>query len=133
LPAVDNHPLSLLEFIQCSGNPANNRMARMLTRDSPSLCDDLHYEDTLSSAKKALESMDFFGLTEDQLSTKKLFETSFGVKFMGSFQQFNSTAAETVLHENVNNDVLSLLHQKNSIDIELYAYAKSLFYKRLGN
>ena len=104
----------------------------MLTKDVASQCAELDYEETLSSGKKALESLAFIGLTDDEKNTKKLFEATFGVKFLDSFQQSENATAELVLSKVVNSELIGMLHKKNNLDIEIYAYAKSLFYKRIN-
>ena len=82
----------------------------------------------LESAKENLRNMAFFGLTEYQRATQYMFEHTFKLKFIEDFVQRNVThAAETKLTDEQQKKVLEV----NRLDIELYQYAKDLFFQRL--
>lgn len=82
----------------------------------------------LQSAKDNLQSMAFYGLTEYQRATQYMFERTFKLKFIDPFIQRNVThAGETQLTEEQKAKVI----EKNRLDIELYQFAKDLFFQRL--
>ena len=82
----------------------------------------------LKSAKDNLQSMAFVGLTEYQAATQYLFERTFKLKFIEDFVQYNQTHASQVdVTPNERQDVQKV----NALDIELYSYAKQLFFQRL--
>ena len=82
----------------------------------------------LKSAKDNLASMAFVGLTEFQAATQYLFERTFKLKFIEDFVQYNQTHASQVdITSQERHDVESV----NVLDVELYRYAKELFFQRL--
>lgn len=82
----------------------------------------------LQSAKDNLQAMAFFGITEYQAATQYLFERTFKLRFIEDFVQYNQTHASQVdITPNQRQDVQKV----NALDIELYRYAKELFFQRL--
>ena len=91
----------------------------------------------LESAKKNLESMEFFGLTEYLHLSQRLFEQTSYCKL------FNKCSFQSYLEQDLSNNQtyeysqrnLTQFHfdqikQINSDDIELYEYARKLFFQR---
>ena len=82
----------------------------------------------LQSAKDNLRDMAFFGLTEFQQDMQMMFENTFNLRFTRDFDQYNQTHAKKA-------DISPKQHQHiielNKLDIELYQYAKDLFFQRL--
>ncbi|RMZ94673.1 heparan-sulfate 6-O-sulfotransferase 1 [Brachionus plicatilis] len=113
----------------------NNRQTLLLS-DSGYDCENKTGEQMLEEAKKNLQSMAFFGLTEYQNYTQKLFLKIFSKNFKlaEEFAQSNRTFAETFI--NKQNDTVQIpyleeIKRLNKLDIELYSFAKELFFKRL--
>lgn len=130
------------EFLSCPFNTAHNRMVRMLADYSEIGCDVLeclsgekkcndetilkNEQAILESAKKTLVKLDFFGLTEYQIESQKMFERFFKDKFY-----FNANFVQVKrIHSNEFETYLSRIKEKNNLDIQLYSFAKSLFFKR---
>lgn len=117
-----------------------NRQTRMLSSPitncfSPSFT----YSNLLNlqSAKKNLESMEFFGLTEYlHLSQRLLEQTNFCKLFQFcSFQSYleqdlTNNQTYDYLENNLTIYNLNYLRHINSDDIELYQFAKKLFFQR---
>lgn len=83
----------------------------------------------LASAKKNLNSMAFFGLTEYQKISQYIFEETFNLRFAIPFEQNNSTVSSSTL--NTLNPVQSeRILKLNHLDIDLYNYAKKLLFER---
>ena len=131
---------NLTDFIFCPFNPAINRQTRMLS-SSPVNClsPSFTYSDLfdLSTAKRNLQSMEFFGLTEHLHLSQRLFErTSFcQVVPHCSFQSYleqDLTNNQTMdyFQQNLSQIDRRHLHQINSDDLELYQFAKKLFFER---
>ncbi len=122
-------------FMVCPYNLANNRQTRMLANLSvincynrSNLTPEARDRKMLQSAKNNLKDMAFFGLTEYQKDTQYMFERTFKLKFIDDFEQRNVTHAKKL-------DVTEKQHQEilvlNKLDVELYNYAKDLFFQRL--
>ncbi|CAH1781425.1 unnamed protein product [Owenia fusiformis] len=127
----------LNEFIKCPYNLANNRQARMLADLSLAKCYDTSAMSKterdkviLESAKQNLLDMAFFGLTEYQRYTQMMFEDTFKIKFINDFIQYNETHASDVT-EKLSSEDIEEIQKINHLDIELYKYAKTLFFERL--
>ena len=128
--------VSLTEFTDCRHNLANNRQTRMLANLSQVGCykhlagsDSRSQCHLLQSAKENLANMAFFGLTEYQQQIQYLFERTMGSRFKTDFFQYNHTHSSEV---EPTPGQRYRVRQVNSLDIELYQYAKSLFFKRLN-
>ena len=127
--------VTLEEFMSCKHNLAHNRQTRMLADltlvncyNRSGMSDEQRNQVILESAKQSLASMAFFGLTEYQMETQWLFERTFNLRFMYNFKQFNETHASGA---NVTSEQKQELLKVNSLDIELYKYARDLFFQRL--
>lgn len=119
----------------CSSNLANNRQTRMLADLSlvgcynlSSMSEDRRAELLLSSAKRNLRRMAFFGLTEFQRKTQFLFERTFGLHFIAAFTQINGTRAAGVT---VGMSTRRRIEELNALDMQLYEYARELFLHRI--
>lgn len=127
--------VSLNEFLHCDHNLARNRMTRMLANLTKVNCYNStgmpsEQRDTimLDSAKMNLLHMDFFGITEFQVYTQKLFEYTFQLRFREAFEQLPVTHSDkTKIEQTQQSEIL----EQNKLDIELYQYAKDLFLQRV--
>lgn len=91
----------------------------------------------IENAKKNLESMEFFGLTEYLYLSQRLFEQT---KFCKLFHQcsfqfylkqdLTNNQTNDYLKNNLTIYNLNYIKQINSDDIELYQFAKKLFFQR---
>ena len=128
--------VTLDEFLDCDDNLARNRQTRMLadlrlvgchnkTAMDPHLRDKL----MLESAKRNLLKMAYFGITDFQSLSQKLFEYTFNKAFKTEFYQSNSTIASTT---NLTKQQLDRIVYHTRLDIELYHYAKELFFHRVN-
>ncbi|KAK2888846.1 hypothetical protein Q8A67_014221 [Cirrhinus molitorella] len=127
--------VSLEEFMACPSNLANNRQTRMLADLSlvgcynlSSMSEERRAELLLSSAKRNLLRMAFFGLTEYQRKTQFLFERTFGLHFITAFTQINGTRAAGVT---VGTPTRRRIEELNTLDMQLYEYARELFSQRV--
>uniref|UniRef100_A0A672ZSE6 Heparan-sulfate 6-O-sulfotransferase n=1 Tax=Sphaeramia orbicularis TaxID=375764 RepID=A0A672ZSE6_9TELE len=126
--------VSLIDFMNCPSNLANNRQVRMLADLSLVGCYNMSSMSELerghvllASAKANLRNMAFYGLTEFQRKTQYLFERTFGLRFIRAFTQINSTRAASV---GISEKVRWRIEGLNALDVELYEYAKELFLRR---
>ncbi|KAK6195799.1 hypothetical protein SNE40_001154 [Patella caerulea] len=128
--------VTLDEFLKCPHNLANNRQTRMLADLSKINC----YNTTtmsseerdfkmLQSAKKNLQDMAYFGLTEYQNYSQLLFEETFNVPFIDDFEQKEDTKGSKVKVDSY----MERLKERNYLDIKLYEFAKDLFFWRVHN
>lgn len=127
--------VSLEDFMACPSNLANNRQTRMLADLSlvgcynlSSMSEERRAELLLSSAKRNLRRMAFFGLTEFQRKTQFLFERTFGLHFIAAFTQINGTRAAGVT---VGTSTRRRIEELNALDVQLYEYATELFSRRV--
>ncbi|XP_040571116.1 heparan-sulfate 6-O-sulfotransferase 3 [Lepeophtheirus salmonis] len=135
-PEENWEDVSLRDFMDCSSNLAVNRMTRMLADLTLVNCYDklsmsFRERDTIlfESAKRNLEIMTFFGLTEEQIASQYLFQKIFNLNFKVNFTQYQRVQGDSTLEE-LSPEVLSRIEQLNHLDIKLYAYAKELMMKR---
>lgn len=124
----------LADFMDCPSNLANNRQVRMLADLSLVGCYNVSSMSELerrrvllASAKANLRNMAFFGLTEFQRKTQRLFERTFALRFIRAFTQINGTRAAGV---GISEEVRRRIECLNALDVELYEYAKELFLRR---
>ena len=82
----------------------------------------------LESAKRNLREFAFFGLLERQTDSQTLFENKFNVEFVDDFEQKSKTVASNTP---VTEEQIKMIQKYNSLDIELYKYAVTLFNQRL--
>jgi hypothetical protein len=89
----------------------------------------------LDSAKKVLEGVAFFGLTEYEELSQKLFEktfkTSFKIEFNVKTHKPGKKSSAEVILKNMSESLKENIIKLNDLDFELYEYAKELFFKRL--
>lgn len=122
--------------MSCPHNLAHNRQARMLANLSLIGCYNQSIVSNraqreqmmLDSAKDNLRNMAFFGLTEYQAESRFLFEHTFHLHFTKDFVQYTETHASKA---EVSEDEHRELFRLNRLDLELYAFAKELFFARL--
>lgn len=126
------------EFIACDSNLAANRQTRMLADLELVGCYDKSYmsqadrdRTMLISAKKNLESMAFFGLTEYQKMSQYIFEETFNLRFAVPFEQNNATVSSSTM-PTLTAEQAEKIVALNSLDIELYKFAKELLFKRFA-
>ncbi|XP_047523283.1 heparan-sulfate 6-O-sulfotransferase 2 [Pieris napi] len=129
--------VTLEEFTACSWNLANNRQTRMLADLALVGC----YNGTLrhrtadtdrvllASAKRNLAAMAYFGLTEFQKISQYVFEETFNLRFAVPFTQHNATVSGATLAA-LSPAQVAQIKQLNSLDLELYDFAKGLMFKR---
>lgn len=128
--------VSLSDFMSCPHNLAHNRQTRMLANLSLVGCYNQsavpsraqREQAMLDSAKDNLRNMAFFGLTEHQAESRFLFEHTFRLHFTRDFVQYTETHASKA---EVSDNERSELFRLNRLDLELYAFAKELFFARL--
>ncbi|GAB1608348.1 heparan-sulfate 6-O-sulfotransferase 3-B-like [Argonauta hians] len=127
--------VSLDSFLECPNNMAVNRQVRMLANLSKVNCynrtgmsEEKRNSLMLESAKENLLKMAFFGMTEFQVQSQQLFESTFHLNFHEDFEQYNSTHSNRV---NLTWDQLVQITKLNKIDMLFYDFAKSLFLQRL--
>ncbi|WAR28508.1 H6ST2-like protein [Mya arenaria] len=131
---TDWSDVTLDEFLSCKHNLAKNRQTRMLADlakvncyNTSSMTPEDRDQKILDSAKENLLNMDFFGLTEFQLRTQKLFEYTFDIHFKKEFEQLPVTHSDrTDISKRQKSEIL----EQNKLDIALYQYAKDLFLQR---
>lgn len=135
----DLSDITFEEFIGCPWNLAFNRQARMLADlrrvncyNTTGMLTEERGKLMLESAMRNLREMAFFGLTEYQEESQYLFEKTFGLKFLVPFTQLSEseTTAGAALPK-LNSSLLAEVKTLNSLDIELYVFARNLFFKRL--
>ena len=128
--------VSLDDYLDCEDNLGRNRQTRMLADLKLVDCHnktsiDSHLRDTimLRSAKRNLLKMAYFGITNLQPLSQKLFEYTFHTSFKKEFHQSNSTASSKAI---ATKQQLDRIMYQNRLDIELYHYAKELFFHRVN-
>ncbi|XP_063967202.1 heparan-sulfate 6-O-sulfotransferase 3-B-like [Lytechinus pictus] len=126
--------VTLNDFMSCPHNMANNRQTRMLADLTLVNCYNKTGMSTqdrnlimLASAKANLQSMAFFGLTEFQRESQYLFERTFKIKFNTPLYQSNLTIANA---SPMQESDMEAVRAVNPLDLELYAFAKDLFFQR---
>lgn len=82
----------------------------------------------LESAKDNLRDLSFFGLTELQVETQRLFEHVFHIQFVKDFIQINTTHS---MKARPTKEQWEKIVKLNTLDIALYQYAKDLFQQRV--
>ncbi|XP_029677444.1 heparan-sulfate 6-O-sulfotransferase 2 [Formica exsecta] len=127
--------VTLEQFMACSYNLASNRQTRMLADLSIVGC----YNSTLSStdrdrlmlasAKHNLQYMPFFMLTEYQKVGQYTFEETFKMRFAVAFEQHNATLSAATM-ATLSAEQLDTVRRLNSLDLELYEFAKILAFQR---
>lgn len=128
--------VELDEFMDCESNLAANRQTRMLADLELVGCYNKHYmpkaeryQVMLASAKKNLQSMAFFGLTEEQKKSQYIFEETFNLRFAIPFEQNNATVSSHTM-QTLTPEQAAKVASLNFLDIELYNFAKKLLNER---
>lgn len=128
--------VELDEFLSCESNLANNRQTRMLADLELIGCYDKSYMPEaerdrvmLASAKRNLQSMAFFGLTEYQKVSQYIFEETFNLRFAVPFEQNNSTVSSSTM-PTLSAAQVAKISRLNALDLELYDFAKKLLFER---
>lgn len=137
--------VSLEDFVFCPYSLARNRQTRMLAQfDSEfTLCEYLNHslsgsmdEELLARAKRNLDSMAFFGLTEYQDLSRVLFEKTFNGTFKLDkdertsrihLQKHKSSPRAELAKRAFSQRIIEL----NNLDSKLYKYALQVFFNRL--
>ena len=129
--------VTLDEFLNCKDNLARNRQTRMLANLTKVNCYNTSAMDSevrdqimLESAKENLLNMAYFGLTEFQRYTQRLFEGTFKLKFNTEFSQLPVTHSDRT---KITEEQKAKILEQNKLDINLYQYAKDLFLQRIRN
>lgn len=130
--------VELDEFMVCDSNLAINRQTRMLADLELVGCYNKNYMPSternrviLASAKKNLQSMAFFGLTEHQKISQYIFEETFNLRFAIPFEQNNATVSSHTMPTLTAEQAAKVAHL-NDLDIELYVFAKKLLFERFN-
>ena len=130
--------VSLQQFLACPHNLALNRQVRMLadlelvhcyntTAQTAATRDSL----LLHSAMANLQAMAYFGLTEEQQISQYIFEETFNLRFKTDFEQLDKTDTHSgSAKQKISDDIIEHIRTLNSLDEELYKFAKQLLYDR---
>ena len=137
------------EFLNCDFNLAHNRQTRMLADFKDIGCYSLkclndrecfdnirefNEQKILHSAKHTLLGLAFFGLAEYQQLSEFLFIKTFGddkFKFSKPLIDIRETnAAKAIFGEA--GKYLDQIKSRNNLDIQLYEFAKEIFFKRVA-
>lgn len=128
--------VKLDDFADCSSNLASNRQTRMLSDLELVGCYNKTYMPQaerervlLASAKRNLASMAYFGLTEYQKISQYIFEETFNLRFAVPFEQNNTTVSSLTMSK-LSTGQAAKVSSLNSLDIELYSFAKKLLFQR---
>lgn len=128
--------ITLNQFLSCEKNSAFNRQTRMLAlydeRDNCELFKDENKEKLLENAKRNLENLSFFALTEYQRESQMLFEKTFDgvLKFANNLEQSDSELSTQIL-KGLDKEATDAIRNANDLDIKLYEHALKLFNSRL--
>ena len=126
--------VTLQRFLNCPYNLAFNRQTRMTADINQVGCygDETNEKQKaiLRSAKKNLRNLAFVGLVEFQKESQFVFEQTFGLKFGKSFEQKSRTFSKTMLSR-LSPAVIRKIRLSNTLDVQLYDYAKEVFFQRL--
>jgi len=127
--------VTLDEFIACPYNLAFNRQTRMLADLTLINCYDTKTMDRatrekimLESAKRNLKSMAYFGLKERMLDSQWIFEQLFRLRFTRRLDDWSKSKSNGT---EISDNQMSLIIERNQLDIQLYDYAIKLFERRL--
>ena len=132
------HDLTIEKFMSCPYNLALNRQTWMLSNISAIDCD---FKTVLSNshtrkkllhiAKKNLESIAYFGMLEYPLQSQFIFEKTFDLTFDQPFQQWDTGfTIEFLKSYKLSDSILNKIKELNSLDVALYHYAKSIFFRK---
>ncbi len=129
--------------MSCEHNLAINRQTKYLafhSRDFSNcniMSNDRNVQiEMLERAKKTLDSMVYFGITEYQNYSQLLFERSVGrnvFKYKTEAQVYlplNNTVGQSY-KASLNSSIIAQIQKMNFLDVQLYDYALKLFFQRL--
>jgi hypothetical protein len=138
IPNLNKKNLSLEDFIACKNNMAANRQTRLLAfynETNKKSCGIFREENKLKlleNAKNVLfKKMSFFGLTEYDNLSRKLFEKTFKNSFKFEGVKKKSKLKTVKYIQSIEKDLLEEIKRLNDLDLELYKYAKRIFFERL--
>ena len=141
------------KFIECHNSYLFNRQVVMLANLTEDTCPplggysqvkadmqkpekrlvrDLDWQQLLFSAKDNLRKLDFFGLASEQQLTQELFEWTLKVRFSKEFRQSNKTRTVKTKPSFPQASMDKLMDVLGP-EMDLYKYARDLFYKRVEN
>ena len=127
--------LEFQEFLDCPYNPAGNRQTWMLADLDKIGCDRLLSApakiikaELVQSAKQNLMSMAFFSLTEMRNETVNGLKKVFGFRYPPTVTKRLTSAVrnEDAITEKQSEEI----RQQNDMDIEVYNFARALYYRR---
>jgi hypothetical protein len=138
---IDFKNITLEKFTLCQDNLASNRQTRLLADYDESEPDCKLFKPQnknllLLNAKKVLTEMSYFALTEYDVLSRKLFEKTFQNLF--KFKEFKEKDSKfkyktSNLLKTLDERLVQKIRQLNDLDLELYDYAKKLFFERLNS
>lgn len=142
--------ISMQEFLKCDVNLGNNRQVRMLADYNVIGCTALkcwtksancsqkmkefNEQKVLHSAKHTLLGLAFFGLTEYQTLSEFLFVKTFGdnkFKLSEPIIEKKDTQASISMKGEAGK-YIDRIKSNNHLDIQLYEFAKEIFFKRVA-
>ena len=117
---------------------ANNRQTRLLAdyNENDKSCNLFKIEnkrELIESAKSVLSNMAYFAITEYEELSQKLFEKTFENSFKFNYK-LNLTRTQTQsfkIARKLKKSIINKLNELNDLDLELYEFAKILFFKRI--
>jgi hypothetical protein len=135
--------MSLEDFMSCQHNLAINRQTKFLVYNNEDFPEcaimsknkSVQFE-MLERAKKTVNSLVYFAISEYQNYSQLLFEKSVGrdvFKYNAEAQDFrllNSTVGHSY-KASLNSSIISRIQQMNHLDVQLYDYALKVFFARL--
>ena len=127
--------VTLDKFMDCPYNPATNRQTWMLADLESIGCERLVKasketinQELLMSAKQNLNKMAYFGLTELRDEVPTGFREVFGLEYSPVITLERVMAV--VSEQNISTEQENKIRSLNGLDIQLYDYAKKLFYEK---
>nr|CAH7724330.1 unnamed protein product [Callosobruchus chinensis] len=131
LIGIDLYNLLPLSITNLPINLFERKIKTVLKQLAPYSINDfkIHLKDNAGFAKKNLQSMAFFGLTEYQKISQYIFEETFNLRFSIPFEQNNSTVSSSTI-TTLTPEQTERIAELNSLDIELYSFAKKLLFAR---
>ena len=105
-------------------------LSRVNCYNTTGLDEDLRSKTMVESAKENLLDFAFFGILEEQSKSQFLFEHTLGIRFINALEQRENTHVAKL---KMTKEMVNLVIRTNQQDIELYQFAKDLFYQRVAN
>ncbi len=84
----------------------------------------------LAIARRRLADFEFVGITEHFNESMSLLCGTFGWSPIPAYESLNVAPATKIRREELPRDVLDTILQMHALDLELYEYARSLFFRR---